>query len=132
MARPTSKQPTPAELEVLKLLWQEGPLTVRDVMRKQGAADRPRAYTTVMSLLNVMTDKGLLTRRAHGRAFLYTARVKKDKTLGRLVVDLWDRAFEGSTTSLVAHLLEQSNPDADELAEIRRAIEAYQADEAKK
>jgi predicted transcriptional regulator len=122
MARPSSKQPTPAELEVLHILWDRGPASVREVLEAQGG---DRAYTSVMSLLNVMTDKGLLRRRPQGRAFVYSARAKKEKTLGRLVGDLWGRAFAGSTSQLVAQLLEQANPDEHELAEIRRTIEAY-------
>ena len=72
MARPKHDNPTPAELEILNLLWSEGPLTVRQVMDRLNRR-RPRAYTSVMSLLNVMTDKGILARKPEGRAFLYSA-----------------------------------------------------------
>lgn len=125
MARPKEDQPTPAELEVLKVLWDRGPCTVREVME---ALDRrrPRAYTSVMSLLNVMNDKGLLARKACGRAFVYQAKAARDKTLGGLVNDLLGRVFEGSASSLVARLLDQSSPTAAELDEIRRAIDEYQ------
>ena len=73
MARPRHEQPTPAELQVLKVFWdREGPGTVRDVLEVVNRdTDPPRAYTSVMSLLNVMTDKGLLRRSPRGRAFLY-------------------------------------------------------------
>ena len=74
MARPKHQHPTPAELEVLKILWEAGPLTVRAVMESLKKRRKRRAYTTVMSLLNVMTDKGLLRRKPKGRAFLYTAK----------------------------------------------------------
>jgi predicted transcriptional regulator len=128
MARPKQEYPTPAELEVLKILWDRGPLTVRQVMQDVNHRRR-RAYTSVMSLLNVMTDKGLLTRRPHGRAFIYSARRSRGKTLRGLLADLLGRAFEGSASALVAHLLDEANPSPEELDAIRRAIAAYQKEE---
>ena len=125
MARPKEEQPTAGELEVLKVLWDRGPSTVRDVMDVLNES-RPRAYTSVMSLLNVMTDKGLLVREAQGRAFVYRPRTNRGRTLQRMVGDLLGRAFEGQASQLVAHLLDQSKPTSDELDEIRRAIEEYQ------
>lgn len=122
MPRPRNEHPTPAELEVLKVMWDSGPSTVREVMDELG--DR-RAYTSVMSLLNVMTDKRLLKRRPQGRAFLYSAAVGREKTLSRMIGDLWQRAYEGSASSLVVHLLEQADPTEDELEKIHDAIDAY-------
>ena len=130
MPRPKEEQPTAGELEVLKVLWERGPSTVRDVMAVLNEA-RPRAYTSVMSLLNVMTDKRLLVREPRGRAFVYRPRTDRGKTLGRMVGDLLGRAFEGSTSRLVAHLLDQTKPSAEELAEIRREIEKYQQQKGK-
>jgi BlaI family penicillinase repressor len=127
MARPKDEQPTGGELEVLKVLWDRGPSTVRDV-RDALNASRPRAYTSVMSLLNVMTDKGLLAREPQGRAFVYRPTVEREQTLQQMVGDLLGRAFAGSTSQLVAHLLDQSKPTGKELAEIRQAIEQYQQD----
>jgi BlaI family penicillinase repressor len=125
MPRPRNENPTPAELEVLKILWDGGPMTVRDVMEVFRGRKRRRAYTSVMSLMNVMTEKGLLTRKPQGRAFVYTAKLARERTLSTLVGDLWERAFEGSASSLVTHLLEQTNPTSEELDEIRKAIESY-------
>src|SRR5262245_30671767 len=125
MARPKEEQPTAGELEVLKVLWDRGPSTVREVMDVLNAA-RPRAYTSVMSLLNVMAEKRLVVREARGRAFVYRPKTDRGRTLRRMVGDLVGRAFEGSTNQLVAHLLDQTKPTAEELAEIRRTIEAYQ------
>lgn len=125
MPRPSHEYPTPGELEVLKVLWERGPATVREVMDVLNA-QRPRAYTSVMSLMNVMTDKGLLKRTEAGRAFIYEAAAEERQTLGGMVGDLLGRVFEGSASSLVAHLLEQSDPTDDELAAIRRAITQYQ------
>jgi BlaI family transcriptional regulator, penicillinase repressor len=124
MARPASDQPTPAELEVLKVLWERGPSTVRQVMETLHPR-RERAYTSVMSLLNVMTDKGLLTRIPQGRAFLYEAAVARQQALGQAVEDLLGRVFEGSASSLVAHLLDQAEVSDEELTAIRRTIREY-------
>ncbi|MEQ8788055.1 MAG: BlaI/MecI/CopY family transcriptional regulator [Pirellulaceae bacterium] len=129
MPRPKHEHPTPGELEVLKILWDEGPLSVREVMQQLNKTRR-RAYTSVMSLLNVMTEKGLVTRKAQGRAFIYKARADRENTLGRMVGDLLGRAFEGSASALVAQLLDQTNPSVDELDEIRRTIEEYQRGES--
>ena len=125
MARPKEEQPTAGELEVLKVLWDRGPSTVRDVMQALHE-ERPRAYTSVMSLLNVMTDKGLVVREPEGRAFVYRPKVQRERTLRRMVGDLLGRAFEGSAHELVAHLLDQKKPSAAELDEIRRTIAEYQ------
>lgn len=125
MSRPKQEQPTSGELEVLKVLWDRGPSTVREVMEVLNQT-RERAYTSVMSLLNVMTEKRLLVREPRGRAFVYRPRTGRDKTLGRLVSNLLSRAFEGSTSQLVMHLLDNAQPSADELAQIQQAIEDYQ------
>lgn len=127
MARPKTPHPTPAELEILKILWDSGPLTVREVLDLLNQSGPSRAYTSIMSLLNVMADKGLLDREPEGRAFRYQPAVERSKTLGSLVSDVWQRAFEGSASSLVAHLLDQAQPSADELAEIRRLLKNYDA-----
>jgi len=129
MARPKYDQPTPAELEVLKVLWEEHPLSVREVMQRLGG--RRRAYTSVMSLLNVMTEKKLLVREPQGRAFVYRPAVNQQKTLGSMVSDLLGRAYAGSAESLVAHLLDQSQPTAEELDEIRSVIDRYENQQGK-
>jgi BlaI family transcriptional regulator, penicillinase repressor len=125
MARPKSDHPTPNELEVLKLLWDQGPCTVRQVMDALNSGRHRRYYTSIMSLLSVMTDKGLLSRQPQGRAFLYRAAVGKERTLGHLLEDLLRRAFAGSTSALIAHLLDHRPPSPAELDEIHRMIERY-------
>jgi len=122
MARPKHEHPTPAELEVLQVLWERGSATVREVMQALGERKR-RAYTSVMSLMNVMCEKALLAREPQGKAFVYSPRVKRDLALREMVGDLLDRAFEGSASTLVARLLEKTSPE--ELDEIRRTIEAF-------
>ena len=125
MPRPKSDFPTPAELEALQVLWDGGPSTVRSVMESLEDTRQGRAYTSVMSLLDLMYEKKLVTRKRSGRAFVYAARANREKTLGRMVGDLWQRAFDGSAESLVAHLLDQADPSPDELRKIRRTIEEH-------
>jgi BlaI family transcriptional regulator, penicillinase repressor len=125
MPRPRHEHPTPGELEVLQILWQRGPSTVREVMEVLNRRRR-RAYTSVMSLLEVMTAKSLLSREARGRAFVYRPTIARSKALGSMVHDLVSRAFEGSASDLVAHLLDQANPSSAELEEIRRLIAHYE------
>lgn len=128
MPRPRSQNPTPAELEVLEVLWQRGPSTVRQVLEELNRR-RPRAYTSVMSLLNVMTEKGLLKRKPQGRAFVYEPRVREQPTRGKLVGDLVRRAFGGSVRQLMASALEQTDPTPEELDEIRRLVDEYRSRE---
>ncbi len=125
MPRPRHDNPTPAELEVLKILWDRGPSTVREVMEVLNRRRR-RAYTSVMSLLGVMTEKKFVRREPRGRAFLYHAAVARHNTLRRLVRDLWGRVFEGSARDLVVHLLDEANVSKEDLAEIRAIIEQYE------
>lgn len=124
MARPRQENPTPAELEVLRVIWKRGPSTVREVMTAINQ-DRPRAYTSVMSLMNVMVEKGLLATKPKGRAFLYSAKISQARTQSEIVKDLLGRVFDGSASTLVTHLLEQARPDSEELDEIRKTIAEF-------
>ena len=124
MARPRHKNPTPAELEVLQIIWEHGPCTVREVMNLL-SPKRPRAYTSVMSLMNVMADKGMLKQKAKGKAFVYSEKVSRDKTQSRMLGDLLNRAFDGSASVLVTHLLRQAKPNSEELEEIHKTITEF-------
>lgn len=122
MPRPKHEHPTPGELEALKILWEHGACSPREVMELLNADGKDRAYTSVASLLNVMLDKRLVTRKSQGRAFVYAARVKRESTLREMLDDLVGRAFEGSAASLVAHLLDARQVSREELDAIRAAI----------
>jgi BlaI family transcriptional regulator, penicillinase repressor len=130
MPRHRQETPTEVELEILQVLWAHEPATVREVVDILNKT-RPRAYTSILSMLNVMFEKSLVVREMQGRAHVYRSSKSREKTLGGVVKDLLGRAFEGSTTSLITQLLEQSQPSAEELAEIRKAIEAWQKKEKK-
>jgi predicted transcriptional regulator len=128
MVRPRAEQPTPAELELLKILWErDGPATVRDVLEVVNERhEPPRAYTSVMSLMNVMAEKGLLRRSPQGRAFVYEPASPRDQTLRSLLGETLERAYSGSASLLVAHLLDQSTPSAEELDLIRSLLDDYE------
>ena len=115
-------RPTEAELEILRVLWDRGPSTVREV-HTQITQARAAAYTTVLKLLQIMTDKGLVTRDEADRSHVYRPRVAEQVTQRQLVTDLLERAFKGSTASLVMQALDASRATPDELAEIRRLID---------
>ena len=125
MSRPKHEHPTPGELEVLRVLWQHSPQSVREVMEAPNRR-RPRAYTSVMSLLGVMTDKGLVVRKPQGRAFVYAPKAGRQKTMRHMLNDLLGRVFDGSADLMVAHLLEEAQPTTEELAAIRQAIAQYE------
>ena len=128
MARRKLQTPTEGELEILQVLWDRGPSTVREVLDVLNQR-RERAYTSVMSLLTIMVDKGFVEREPRGRAFVYRARRAREKTLGTIVSSLLGQAFSGAAHELVAHVLEQSQPTAGELEQIRQTIEAYRQQE---
>ena len=114
-------QPTPAELELLRVLWQRGPSTVREV---HADLERDVGYTTVLKLLQIMTEKGLVTRDAAARSHVYTAAVSEDATQQRLVADLLDRAFGGSRLDLVMQALSAAPTTRAELRQIRALLDS--------
>jgi predicted transcriptional regulator len=129
MARPRAEQPTPAELEILKVLWdRDGPAAVRDVLEVVNQlSGPPRAYTSIMSLMNVMTEKSLLRRSPMGRAFVYEPVSPREQTLRSFLGDTLERAYNGSASLLVSHLLEHSLPSAEELEQLRSLLDHYQS-----
>jgi len=116
-------QPTNAELEILSVLWDRGPSTVRQVQEAFGA-DPPRGYTTVLKLMQIMADKGLVSRNESGRAHVYTAVVSQESTRRRLIDDLAARAFGGSPLKLALQALSTTPATERELEKIRALLEA--------
>ena len=116
-------KPTDAELAILRVLWERGPSTVRqvhDVLLRE----RPTAYTTALKLLQIMTEKGLVRRDETDRTHVYQARLSEEQTQRQLVRDLLDRAFGGSASKLVMQELAARRASPEELGEIRKLIEA--------
>lgn len=118
-------QPTPAELEILGVLWRRGPSTVRDVHSALEARGRDVGYTTVLKIMQIMADKGLAQRDASERSHVYRAAIREDATKRRLVSDLVKRAFEGSALGLVMHALAAHPADASELQQIRALLDEH-------
>jgi BlaI family transcriptional regulator, penicillinase repressor len=116
-----SIRPTNAELEILRALWHRGPSTVRDVLEAMERKE-PAGYTTVLKLLQIMTEKGLVTRDASARTHVYRAVASEATTQRRLVSDLVDRAFGGSALALVLHALSTTPASQTELEQIRHLL----------
>ncbi|HEX2455722.1 MAG TPA: BlaI/MecI/CopY family transcriptional regulator [Vicinamibacterales bacterium] len=123
MSKPSVPRPTDAELGILRVLWERGPSTVRQV-HEVLSRDRPTAYTTALKMLQIMTEKGLVRRDETDRSHVYHARLTEDQTQRQLVRDLLDRAFGGSSSKLVMQALATKRASAEELGEIRRLLDA--------
>jgi predicted transcriptional regulator len=123
------KRPTDAELAILRVLWDRGPSTVRQVhvaLRSQGSG-----YTTVLKQLQVMTEKGLVMRDEGQRAHVYASRLGEERTQRQLLADLVDRAFGGSPAKLVLQALAGHRSTAQQRREIRAMLEEIEKEEAK-
>jgi predicted transcriptional regulator len=118
----TPPRPTEAELEILRVLWERGPSTVRHVHEAIAAA-RETGYTTTLKLMQIMADKGLVTRDESSRTHIYTPQASQESTQRQLVTDLVARAFGGSAAELVLRALSSHTTSDDELAEIRKLID---------
>ena len=118
-------RPTDTELAILRVLWAKGPSTVRQVHEAQ-AEGRETGYTTTLKIMQIMADKGLVTRDESSRTHVYSTRLTQDQTQRQLVSDLMDRAFGGSAAALVMQALSAHPATTEELDEIRKLIEAHE------
>jgi len=116
-------RPTDAELAILRVLWERGPSTVRQV-HEILAGTRDTGYTTTLKLMQIMAEKGLVDRNETNRTHVYSASAGQEQTQRVLVKDLVDRAFGGSAAALVLRALAEETSD-EELREIRRLIDDY-------
>jgi predicted transcriptional regulator len=121
MKKKPAPRPTEAELAILRVLWEQGPSTVRQVHDILAEA-RESGYTTTLKQLQLMTEKGLTVREEAGRMHLYRAGYPQEETQRRLVADLLERAFGGSSAQLVVQALAARPASAEELREIRRLL----------
>ena len=122
MPETETPRPTDAELGILKVLWRRGPSTVREVFEALGE-ERGTGYTTILKLMQIMADKGLVVRDESERAHRYEAAAPEDETQRRLVGDLLRKAFDGSAKKLVMQALSTERASAEELSEIRRMLD---------
>jgi BlaI family penicillinase repressor len=121
----TLPRPTDAELEILTVLWSRGPSTVREV-HEATARRKPAQYTTVLKMLQIMTEKGLVRRNEELRAHVYEASRPKEWTQRQLAGDLLQRAFGGSAKSLIVGALAARKTTREELAEVRKLLDEYE------
>jgi predicted transcriptional regulator len=117
-----ARKPTEAELDILRVLWAQGEASVRDVHDALNAS-RQTGYTTVLKLMQIMTEKGLVTRREAGKAHLYQAAMRESDMQGQLLRDLSDKLFAGSTAMLAMHALSLDSASDDDLERIKALIE---------
>lgn len=119
----SAPRPTDAELAILRVLWERGPSTVRQVHEVLVVRVGQTAYTTALKLLQIMTEKGLVRRDDTDRSHVYSPRLSEEQTQRQLVRDLLDRAFGGSSSKLVLQALNARRATPEELGEIRKLIE---------
>ena len=118
----TTFKPTESELNILQVLWEKGPASVRSI-NEELSRTRDVGYTTTLKLLQIMTDKGLVTRIKDGRNHIYSAAVEQNTTQQQLLDKLLNGVFGGSSKKLVMQALGNSQPSKEELEEIRQYIE---------
>ena len=128
MARTESKRPTDAELEILRVVWNRESSTVREVFRDL-SQHRGIGYTTVLKLMQIMAQKGLVERDESQRSHVYAPTCTRDTTQKGFVGELIERAFAGSTSKLVLSALSSKRASAEELASIREFLDQQTADE---
>ena len=129
MADKPTPRPTDAELAILSVLWDRGPSTVREV-HDALSSTQDSGYTTVLKLMQIMTDKGLVVRDESQRAHVYASRLGEQKTQRQLLGDLIDRAFGGSRAKLVMQALSASKASAAELSAIRQLLDQMEEEKA--
>jgi predicted transcriptional regulator len=126
-----TRRPTDSELEILSVLWQRGPSTVREVYETINKA-RATGYTTVLKLMQIMTEKGLVQRDEGQRAHVYEARLAQGETQRQLVGHLLNRAFDGSAAKLLLHVLSDKKASAEDISEIRELLDKFERKEKRK
>ncbi|MHC4665862.1 MAG: BlaI/MecI/CopY family transcriptional regulator [Planctomycetota bacterium] len=127
MARHKTPRPTDRELAILKVLWERGPSTVRQV-NEAISEDRTTGYTTTLKLMQIMAEKGLVIRDESERTHVYRAKAPQEQMQRQLVGDLMDRAFNGSARKLVMQALAAKEVSARELAKIKQLLDQLKGD----
>lgn len=125
--RPTQK-PTPSELEILRVLWERGPSTVREV-HEALSASKPIGYTSVLKFMQIMTAKGTVRRNEEQRAHVYEAVQPAEKTKRQLAGDVLQRVFGGSASQLMMHALAGRKTSREEIEAIRQLLNEYERKE---
>lgn len=129
---PSSKPPTEAELEILQVLWETGPATVRVVFDRLRTTRVKIGYTTVLKLMQIMTDKGTLTKDDSVRPQVYRPARPRKQTQKQILGNLLERAFRGSTGELVMQALSSKKATPEELAQIRELLDRLEVQEGER
>jgi len=124
-SRKTPPRPTEAELEILKVLWKQGPSTVREV-HAASQSRKPSQYTTTLRVMQIMTEKQLLVRDESDRAHVYTPTVDSESVQREIVASLIDRVFSGSAESLLVGILNARPASKKELARMRQMLDEHE------
>ena len=122
MARPASKYPTVLELQILKVVWRHSPQLAREVQQALADEGRELAKTSVITTLNTMVEKKYLKRKRRGNRYLFSSRISEEEVSERVLGDVVDRVFDGSTAAVLLKLFDVTNIDDYELKELRRII----------
>ena len=123
MPRPVSRYPTELELQILKILWREAPLLAREVQAKLTEDGRSLAKTSVITTLNTMFQKKYLARKKQANTYLFSPRITEEQVAGRVLDDVVDRVFDGSTAAVMLSLFDARQINKDELQELRELID---------
>ena len=126
MARPPAKELTDRELEIMQVFWKSGEITAMDVRDQLAASGLDRAYTTVATLVRILTEKGFLRQTTDERPFRYEAARSYEEVSGRLLTDLVRRVFRGSREQLLVRLMEQKKLSAKERAALDEILREEQ------
>ena len=127
MARRKNSRPTDRELTILRILWDNGPSTVRDVNKAMNE-DENTGYTTTLKLMQIMAEKGLVFRDDSQFKHVYRPALTEEKAQKQLVGDLLDRAFSGSAEKLVMRALSAKKVSAKELASIKKMLDEFEGE----
>jgi BlaI family transcriptional regulator, penicillinase repressor len=119
------QKPTAAELQILQVLWERGPSTVRDV-HDALQEEKALGYTTVLKLMQIMTTKGLVRRDENQRAHVYEAQQPAEKTKRQFAADMLERVFDGSARDLMLHALAAQRSTRQEIEELRSLLDEHE------
>ena len=122
MARQASEHPTEFELEILKIVWESSPQTVRQIRDRLAETSRKSAHTSVITILNIMVDKGYLDKKKDGKSYLFWPIVAEGDVSQKMLGDMVTRVFDGSARRLVLNLIDGEKIEKTELLELRKLI----------
>ena len=120
-AKKSTKKPTDKELQILQVVWEKGPVSVKDVHEQLGGEEK-NGYTTILKLMQIMYEKGIVTRQKSGKLHLYVAANSQENTKQQIVDKIINTVFKGSAAQLVMSALGNKNASREELQEIKKYL----------